>query len=81
MTDPFDFPKMSESKVVFLDGQRPRVLRGQVDIDAPWVVIRRTDGTWRIPQGQVLKIETLSGDTKAMERVHERDDFYLCSTA
>ena len=71
----------SESKVVFLDGQRPRVLRGLVSLDSPWVIVRRTDGDWRIAESQVLKIETVRDDAQANVEWNERNniDLLVCT--
>ncbi|MCK5291740.1 MAG: hypothetical protein KAR39_06970 [Thermoplasmata archaeon] len=49
----------SESKVLFLDGETPRALKGIiVSEDKEFIVLRRRDGVVRIAKRFVIKIET-----------------------
>ena len=49
---------MSESKVLFMDGDERRVIRGQIsEEDDLFFTIQRRDGTIRIAKRLVLKVE------------------------
>lgn len=52
---------MGEVKILFKDGGRERVLRGEiVDEDAFFIRLSRKDGEVRIAKSQILKIENWS---------------------
>jgi hypothetical protein len=48
-----------ESKVLFLDGEKPRILKGTiVSEDEVFVVLRRRDSEVRLAKRHIIKIET-----------------------
>lgn len=57
---------VEESKVVYLDGERQRVIRGVVTIPetGDFVKVERRDGTILIKKGNVLRVETWKEKTK-----------------
>ncbi len=55
---------MSESKVLFMDGDERRVIRGLIaEEDNLFFTIQRRDGTVRIAKRLVLKIEEWNNDS------------------
>lgn len=46
-----------ESKIVFRDGEQIRAIRGMVEKEDDFYIIRRRDGTLRLNKSCVLKIE------------------------
>lgn len=61
-------PIHGESKVVYLDNGRERVLRGNlVGEDGDFINLERRDGQVRIAKRMVLRIESWIGDRDGIE--------------
>lgn len=61
-------PSPSESKIVYLDNGRERVLRGNlVGEDGDFINLERRDGQVRIAKRIVLRVESWIGDRDRIE--------------
>lgn len=60
-----------ESKVVYLDGTKIKVLRGNIDLDQDpdFVIIHRDDGEYRIRKKLIHKIEPVKNCTDRVRTV------------
>ncbi len=68
ISGPMDRPTHGESKVVYLDNGRERVLRGNlVGEDGDFINLERRDGQVRIAKRIVLRIESWIGDRDGIE--------------
>ncbi len=61
-----------ESKIVYRDGSKVRVLRGRVSFDGIWVVVIREDGEWRVNEKQVESIVLRGPDQRQRRKRDEK---------
>ncbi len=73
----------AESKLVYNDGRKVRVLRGIVSFDGPFAVVTRRDGTYRIATHQIIELvqfrDAGESETRGVDDREGSSGIWICA--